>query len=107
MARTKRTKQFKKRTAKESEIGFADALLEIYTTLKFSPSERRSYLEQVNVLWNRLQNRRRFIQYHQYFFDEAEENRVSTFKIGRYLAERLKSKELPKLSRSYNPWVGE
>ncbi len=107
MARTQRRKRFKQLTAKESAIGFADALLEIHAELKLSPSERRSYLEQMNVLWNRIQNRHRFIQYHQYFFCEAEENGISGFKIGRYLSKRLKSKELPKLSRSYNPWGNE
>jgi hypothetical protein len=87
----------------ESAIGFADSLLEIHTMLTFSPSERRSYVKQMNVLWNRLQNRKRFIQYHHYFFVEAAENGVPWYNIGSYLAQRLKDSNLPTLSRSYNP----
>ena len=81
------------------DIGFADALLEKDADLRFSPAERRSFLAEAKVLWVLAPNRNRFLKYLQQFFDEAEADGISAFKIGRYIAERLKNKQLPKLRR--------
>jgi hypothetical protein len=107
MAQSLRSKKHRKSVrATKPDVGFAEALLELFADLRFSPSERRVFLEQAAILWVRVLNQKRFLQYLQQFFDEAEQAGISGFKIGHYLKKRLKAKRLPKLDKSVNPFEG-
>jgi hypothetical protein len=107
MAHKKCSKKYRNsKKATKPDIGLADALLELYADLRFSQAERRSFLEQAAVLWSRVKNQKRFLQYLTQFFDEAEQAGISGFKIGSYLKKRLQCKHLPKLDTSIDPFVG-
>lgn len=76
--------------AKKLAVGSTEALLEMYADLRFSPAERRSFLDASWELWLRNRNQKRFLEKLQLFFDESEQQRKSAFKIGRYITEQLK-----------------
>jgi hypothetical protein len=77
----------------------ADALLERFADLRFSSAERRVFLEQAAVLYSRVGNKQRFLRYLDQFFDDAEDEGYTGFKIGYYMRKRLKAKRLPKLEK--------
>jgi hypothetical protein len=88
--------------ASKPSVGFAEALLEFFAELRFSPLERRLFLEQSAVLWSRVPNQKRFLDCLQQFFDDAEQAGISGFKIGTYMKKRLKDKRLPELDTAIN-----
>jgi len=76
---------------KKLAVGFTEALLEMFADLRFSPAERRSFLDSSWELWLRNRNKKRFLEKLQQFFDELQEQRKSTFKIGRHISKHLKN----------------
>jgi hypothetical protein len=84
----------------------ADALLERFGDLRFSSAERRVFLEQAAVLYSRVGNKQRFLRYLDQFFDEAEDEGYTAFKVGYYMRKRLKAKRLPKLEKYTDPRRG-
>jgi hypothetical protein len=75
---------------KKLAVGFADALLEKFALLQFSPADCRSFLDASWELWLRNSSKKRFLEKLQQFLDELDQPGKSTFKIGRYIAEQLK-----------------
>jgi hypothetical protein len=76
---------------KKLAVGFTEALLEMFADLRFSAAERRSFLDSSWELWLRNRNKKRFLEKLQQFFDELQEQRKSTFKIGRHISKHLKN----------------
>ena len=72
-------------------IGFTGVLLGKYADLRFSPAERRSFLNESWDLWSRNPRPERFLDRLDQLFAELEESSQSTFKIGRHIAEYLKN----------------
>jgi hypothetical protein len=75
---------------KKLAVGFSESLLEMYGDLRFSQTERRSFLNASWELWLRNPHSQRFHQMLQHFFDELELQRKPVWKIGSYIANRLK-----------------
>ena len=100
----KATKKRRKLTkACKPDADFADALLERFADLRFASAERRVFLEQAAVLYSRVGNKQRFLRYLDQFFDEAEDEGYTAFKVGYYMRKRLKAKRLPKLEKYTDP----
>ena len=78
--------------AKKLITGFTGVLLEKFADLRFSPAERRSFLDAAWDLWIRYPKPKRYLEILEQLFDESQEPPNSPFKIGRYIRERLKDK---------------
>jgi hypothetical protein len=104
MIESKAPKNHRKLTkACKLAAGLADALLERFADLRFAPAEQRVFLEQAAVLYSRAGNKQRFLRYLDQFFDDAEDEGYTGFKIGYYMRKRLKAKRLPKLEKYTDP----
>ena len=75
---------------KKLAVGFADALLEKFALLQFSPADCRSFLDASWELWLRNSSKKRFLEKLHQFLYELEEQRKPTFQIGRYISKQLK-----------------
>lgn len=107
MSKETKTRRKPVKTCKP-DADLADALLERFADLRFASAERRVFLEQAAVLYSRVGNKQRFLRYLDQFFDEAEDEGYTAFKVGYYMRKRLKAKRLPKLEKYTDPrWRAE
>lgn len=100
-----KTTKNRRKPSKTCKFGaaLADALLERFGDLRFSSAERKVFLQQAAVLYSRVGKKQRFLRYLDQFFDEAEDEGYTAFKVGYYIRKRLKAKRLPKLERYTDP----
>jgi hypothetical protein len=70
-------------------------IFEKYSDHRFEPAELRSYIKQLFHLALLVKNDKQLAKYDQQLFDEVEMEGISAFKIGSYMAKRLKNNKLP------------
>jgi hypothetical protein len=81
--------------AHHAVMRLARFIFQKYSDHRFEPAELGSYIEQLFVLASLVDNDEQLANYDQQLFDEAEMDGISAFKIGSYMAKRLKNNKLP------------
>jgi hypothetical protein len=105
--RSNQRRNRKKAVVPKQYVNLAVAIFNKFADLRLSPAQVRGLAKACVIVSQEARNAWHTMQIITVLFDEAEEDGVPLSKWGTYIFKRVQDKPLPRVSRSFNPFVRE
>ncbi len=97
----------KETVAPKPYVNLVVALINKFTDWSFDQTQLRKLAKAYVIVSQKARNAWHIMQIVTVLFDEAENDGVPLSKWGTYILKRVQNKPLPRVSRSFNPFVWE